>query len=222
MVWESVATTARLLWRRLGILLVGNILWLGMSLLIFTWPAATAGLFHLVNRIIEEELDFATSRARVGDFWEGFRHYGPRSSVLSVINLACFLLIFSALLLYLTQLSDPLRWLAGPVAVIGLAWLGAQIYLYALLLHRPDTGPVRVLREAFLIAISYPLYTGSLLITSLILASVAIALAGPILLIFFSAMALLQSISLRLIRIAHGELRPGAPPEDELRRWRSA
>ncbi len=88
MVWESVSTASRLFWRHLGMLVVANILWLLLSLLIVTWPAATAGLFYLVRRVVQEELDAPPQEARLGDFWDGFRQYWLRSSVLSVIDLA--------------------------------------------------------------------------------------------------------------------------------------
>src|SRR5215211_8829938 len=87
MVWESVSTASRLFWRHLGMLVMANILWLLLSLPIVTWPAATAGLFYLVRRVVQEELDAPLQEARLGDFWDGFRRYWPRSSVLSVIDL---------------------------------------------------------------------------------------------------------------------------------------
>ena len=99
MVWESVATASRLFWRHLGMLLVANILWLLLSLLIVTWPAATAGLFYLARRVVREELGSSPEEARLADFWDGFRRYWLRSTLLMAIDLAGLGLIFVALVI---------------------------------------------------------------------------------------------------------------------------
>jgi len=41
----------------------------------------------------------------------------------------------------------------------------------------------------------------------------AAVLAGPILLVYFAFLAVVQSVMLRDIRIRRGEIRPTAPPE---------
>lgn len=53
---QVMVLALRLFWRRLGLLLPANLLWLGLSLLVVTWPAATAGLFALARRVADEEL----------------------------------------------------------------------------------------------------------------------------------------------------------------------
>ena len=81
--WDCLTTTLRLVWRRLGLLLAANVLWIALSLPIFTWPAATAGLFYLISRVVKEELDFEPHSARANDFWEGVRQYGWRGTLLA-------------------------------------------------------------------------------------------------------------------------------------------
>ena len=62
-------------------------------------------------------------------------------------------------------------------------------------------------------AISYPLNTYSLLLTTLILSIGATILAGPILLIFFSFIAILQTIMMRAILAQRGEIALKLTPE---------
>lgn len=205
-VGDSLSVALRLFWRRLGILLTANVLWLGLSLLIVTWPAATAGLYYLVRRVVDEELEAAPRYARLGDFWEGFRKYGVWSSVLSVINVLSLFTIVMAFLFWIQSPTEPLRWLVGPVALCALAWAGAQLYLYALMIHRPERRPWDIAREAFLIAISYPSFTISLLLTSFALTVGCIVLAGPVFLVFFSMMAMIQTVALRVILVRRGEI----------------
>jgi uncharacterized membrane protein YesL len=211
MVWESVSTAAALFWRHLGMLVVANILWLLLSLPVVTWPAATAGLFHLVRRVVQEELDASPRHANIGDFWDGFRWYWLRSSVLSAIDLAGVGVIAVALVFYGGQTHEPLRWLVGPIGLVGLVWITAQLYVYPLLLQRPGSRPWEVMREALLMALGYPLSSLSLLVTVLVLLIAAVALAGPVLLVFFSAIAMLQTVALRQIVIQRGELGMVAP-----------
>jgi uncharacterized membrane protein YesL len=205
MVWESVSTASRLFWRHLGMLVAANILWLLLSLLVVTWPAATAGLFYLVRRVVQEELDSPLQEARLADFWHGLRQYWLRSSVLSIIDLAGLGVIAVALMFYGGSTTEPLRWLVGPIGLIGLAWITAQLYVYPLLLERTGSRPWEIMREALLMALGYPLSSLSLLVTVLVLAIAAVALAGPVLLVFFSAIAMIQTVMLRQLLLQHGD-----------------
>jgi uncharacterized membrane protein YesL len=217
MVWEIFTLALRLFWRRLGLLLVANLLWLGLSLLVVTWPAATAGLFYLAQRVIEEELAADPRKATISDFWEGFRGYWLRSSILAIGDLAALAAIAVALRFYGESAVAPLNWLVGPITLIGIAWAGAQLYLYPLLIQRTERWPWALAREAFLIAISYPLNTFSLLLTMLALSIGATILAGPILFVFFSFMAILQTIALRSILAQRGEIALMLTPEQRER-----
>jgi len=213
MVWDIFMLALRLFWRHLGLLLVANLLWLGLSLLIVTWPAATAGLFYLAQRVLEEELAADPQPATLSDFWVGFRMYWLRSSILAIGDLAALTAIAVALRFYGESAVAPLNWLVGPITLIGLAWAGAQLYLYPLLIQRTKRRPWALAREALLIAISYPLNTFSLLLTSVVLAIGAVILAGPILLVFFAFLAMLQTVALRYILFQRGELALRLTPE---------
>jgi len=205
MVGTIVSTAAKIFWRRIGLMVVANLLWLLMSLLIVTWPAATAGLFALVRRAVAEELDDATLDTRIGDFWDGFRAHWQRSTLATLIDLAGLGLIVVAFVFYSRSSVEPLRWLVGPIALVLVAWLSSNLYVYPLLLHRRFTPAWGVIREALLVALAYPLTSLSLLVTSLVLAVPAVVLAGPVLFVFFSAMATLQTVALRQILIDRGE-----------------
>jgi uncharacterized membrane protein YesL len=205
MVWECVSTASRLFWRHLGMLVAANILWLLLSLPIVTWPAATAGLFYLVRRVVQEELDAPAQDARLGDFWDGFRQHWRRSILLTVIDLVGLGVIAVALVFYGGSTDEPLRWLVGPIGLIGLAWITAQLYVYPLLLERAGSRPWEIMREALLVAIGYPLSSLSLLVTVIVLTIAAVALAGPVLFVYFSAIAMLQTVMLRQVLLQRGE-----------------
>jgi hypothetical protein len=131
--------------------------------------------------------------------------------VLSVIDLAGVGVIAVALVFYGGNTEEPLRWLVGPIGLAGLVWITAQLYVYPLLLQRPGSPPWEIMREALLMALGYPLSSLSLLVTVLVLLIAAVALAGPVLFVFFSAIAMLQTVALRQIVIQRGELGLVAP-----------
>jgi len=220
MAWDILMLALRLFWRRIGLLLTANLLWLGLSLLVVTWPAATAGLFYLARRVIEEELSADPQPAVIGDFWIGFRGYWLRSSILTIGDMLCLVAIVVALRFYGESAVAPLSWLVGPITLAGLTWAGAQLYLYPLLIERAERQLQAIAREALLIAISYPLNTLSLLLTALALSVGATVLAGPILLVFFSFMAILQTIALRYILAQRGEISLMLTPEQREARER--
>ncbi len=211
MAWEIVTWSLRLLWRHLGLFLVANVLWLLLTLCVVTWPAATGGLFYLVEMVVREEWDNGPRDAKLADFWVGFKQFGIRSTALALMDLAIIALIGGSFWFYSHRSWEPLRWLVGPIMLVALAWAGAQLYLFPLMFRRPAHGPASWLREALLITVSYPANTFSLLLVGLVLAFAAVILAGPFLLIFFSMLAVLQTIALRFVLIQRGEVAPIRP-----------
>ncbi len=196
---DCLSTAGRILWRRLGILVLGNIIWLLLSLTIVLWPAATAGLYTLVTRIIEEETEGAKRLAQISDFWQGFRMNWLPASVLLLINFAVFFLITVAVVFYGGSSAEPLRWVLGPVLVILLAWVVIQLYLLPTFIQRRGASIRDIMLESLLLGASFPIATLALLAISLFLLVLAIALAGPFLLVYFSGTALLQTLVYRML-----------------------
>ena len=213
MAWNILTLALRIFWRRLGLLLSANVIWLLASLPLVTLPAATAGLFALVGRVLAEELEPEQPPARLIEMWHGARRYGFRATLLVALDLAVLLVIGVALQFYGTSPVEVLRYLIGPIGLIGLAVLAAQLYVMPLLLVRETQPVLLVMREAFLMAIGYPAVTISLGLTLLVITLAAAVLAGPILLVYFAFLAVVQSVMLRDIRIRRGEIQPAPPPE---------
>ena len=183
-----------------------SLIWLGLSVFVITCPAATAGLFTVVLRIVHDELDADSELAHIKHFWIGVRTDWNRGTKLGAANTICLALIASSLWFYGSSPSDPPRWLIGPLALLGLAWIGAQLYMFPLCVLRTQISAKEILTESCLMAISYPLNTGSLLLTlSFVAVGVAI-LAGPLVLVFIAFAALVQTLALRAILVHRGEI----------------
>ena len=213
MAWTTLRLSLRLIYRRIGILLAGNLLWIVASLTVIGLPAATGGLFYLVHLVIKEERDGDVHEAQTGDFWAGMRRYGLRSTLLWLLDLATMFILFVTLRFYLFHPLEVLRWLTGPVLVILFVALAMQLYLFPLLIVSPELSLGSITRRAFILVLLEPLETFMMLIWLMLLTALCIALAGPVLLLLFSALAIIQSLMLRTIRIDLGEI-PASIPED--------
>lgn len=205
------ATTAffislRVFYQRLGILLAANILWILCSLPLVTLPAATGALFYLAHRVVLEERQRAPQYARLSDFWSGFRRYAWPSSGLVLLQLGGFTVILVALRFYGQSPLDVLRWLAGPILLLLVAWLCVQLYAFPLLILFPERGVISALRRSFRYVVVYPLYSLLLAVWLLILTFVCVLLAGPVLFVLFALMAIVATMALRVLRVAEGDI----------------
>ena len=159
-----------------------------------------------MSRVIAEERDLEPDEATISDFWVGFRSYWKTFSWLGFLDLAAFLLISSATFFYWQSTVEPLNWLVGPLVIVLLAFLGMQIYLFPLRLAYPNEGVGAIFRRAFFLVLTKPMDSMLLVSWLLILTVVCSALGGPVFLLLFSAMALIQTFALRIIRIERGEI----------------
>lgn len=213
---QSVSATSaffialRLFYRRLGILLTANLLWIVTSLPLVTLPAATGALFYLAHRVVLEERQRDPHYARPGDFWVGFRRYAWRSTALWVLQLLSLAIILVAVRFYVFGPVQQLRWLVGPVILILAAWLGVQLYTFPLLILFPQQPLPKLIRQAFLYFLKYPFYTLLLVVWLIILTFVCTLLAGPVFLVLFSLLAVVQTMSLRVLRVREGNINPPA------------
>lgn len=201
MAWTSIQLSFQIFYRRLGICLVGNILWLVVSIPVITIPAATGALFFLARRVVLEEQEQTQEYAKIGDFWVGLRSYWLVSTWLGLLDFAVLAVLIITLQFYLTRPEEPLRWLAGPVILILIIWLAMQLFLYPLLLDSPEKPILHIVREAFFLVLGHPLFCLVLVVAMLLLTAVSVALAGPVLLLLFSLLAIMQTVALHSIQI---------------------
>ncbi|MCA9899032.1 MAG: DUF624 domain-containing protein [Ardenticatenaceae bacterium] len=209
MAWMIVRLSARLFYRRLGTFLAANVLWLITSLPIVTMPAAAGGLFYLMSRVIADERDLDPDESAIGDFWVGFRRYWKQFSLIGFLDLAVVLLLGFTTYFYWQHPVELFNWLAGPLAICLLTFFFMQLYLFPLRLAYPEESVWSIFRRAFFLVITRPMDTVLLVTWLLILTAVCLTLAGPVLFLLFSTIALVQTFALRIIRIERGEI-PGA------------
>ena len=155
----------------------------------------------MVHRVVSEEEDKAPEWASHKDFWVGLRLHWLRSSVVGFLDLAALVVLLVTLRFYLTSPEEYLRWLAGPVLIILLMWIGMQLFLFPLLIQFPDESLLQLAKRAMFLVFGYPLYCLVMVAISVVLLVVSVSLAGPVLVLTFSLLAVVQTIAFRVIRI---------------------
>ncbi|MGB7340703.1 MAG: DUF624 domain-containing protein [Phototrophicaceae bacterium] len=153
-----------------------NLLWVVLTILVFTAPAAWVGLMVLTHR--------ANTRTRVtlDDFWDGFKIHFWRATLNGVISLLVFGINISNLLAY-----TPVDWLGNVIAMIWfltlLIWIGMQLYLWTIIEEMATPSLWLGYRNAFLMVVRNPFITLALIIVTLITLIVSIFLPPLILLL---------------------------------------
>lgn len=187
-------TAARLTFRRIGLLMVANVLWWLLSLPLITWPPATAGLYHLAHCLHGPDAETTTWRV----FFHGFRAHLLRSWALMAVDLLLGGMLVINLLFYLAR-PAPVYWLWVPTAWFLAVWVGMQLYLWPLL-SAGASAPLHItFRNALTLVLHYPGFTLGLLILLGVTSLVGMILAGPVLLILIAFLAMTQTVALHTL-----------------------
>ena len=206
MAWSSFRDAFFLFFRRLGILFAANVLWIILSLPLITMPAATGALFYLVDLVVAEENESEPIPAYIADFWVGFRLYWWQSTKLMLLNVAILIILAITAIYYLRSPVEFLSWLIGPLSLIALAYLTLNIYLLPLRQVYRDDSTLNIIRRAARLVLTYPFESTMLFVWLVLLTVFFMLLAGPVLFILFSLLAIIQTNMLRAIRVRQGEI----------------
>ena len=197
--WLVFTASARLSFRRIGLLMVANILWWLLSLPLITWPPATAGLYHVARRLTHlEESEQTTWR----HFFEGLRIYGLRSWQLMAADAAMGAVLVVTFLFYLGQSYLALRLLSIPILYFMTLWGGMQLYLFPLLIEQEDKRVALVFKNAFVLALGNPSFTFLLGLLLTAVTVIGVTLAGPVLFVLISFLAVTETLALQKLLAA--------------------
>jgi len=193
-IWLVFTASARLTFRRIGLLMVVNVLWWLFSLPLVTWPPATAALYHVAQRLTHlEESEQTTWR----HFFDGLGIYGLRSWQLMAADAAMAVALVVSFLFYFGQSHLALRWLSIPILCLITLWGGMQLYLFPLLIEQEDKRVPLVFRNAFVLALGNPSFTFPLGLLLTAVTVIGVTLAGPVLFILISFLAVTQTLALQ-------------------------
>ncbi|NLJ81307.1 MAG: DUF624 domain-containing protein [Firmicutes bacterium] len=213
--WQVFVQALKTSYDKLGRVMLTNLLWFGVGFApfllvtylplkselfflagivatIFTLGGATAALHHVINGIITGE------DSSVRDFWAGFKKFFGRGSILVLLGILGFSLLFFNIWSGAASTSKIVFFLVG-------FWVWGVIYWYSLLqyvfplLTQQNAKLLLILKRAALITLDNILASFLLGIVSLIVIVLSIILAAPLLIFTASFLALLQNYSLNEI-----------------------
>lgn len=206
MAWSSFRDAFFLYFRRLGMFFTANILWIVLSLPLVTMPAATGALFHLIDRVLAEEYDPEPPLATMRDFWTEFRSRWWPNTKFMLVNLTVIAVLSIAAAFYWFNPVVWLSWIVGPIAILLFVFLTINIYVLPLRQIYRDDSVRQTYSRATHLLLTHPMDSILVLVWLILLLIVCISLAGPVLVIMFSLVAVIQSYSLRKLRVRRGEI----------------
>lgn len=189
--WLTYKRALTLTYRHLGKLLLANLLWVCLSIPLLTLPPATMGLYYLAHRVCSNpSVELETTWK---DFFKGFKDYFLDGYKLITTLLLTGSLLTIVFAFYSRQASDFLRALSLPTLILLLAWMLIQLYILPIYFEQENKSTITTFRNGYALAFGNLNYSISMLFLLLITSIVAVILAGPILFIFFSFIAITQT-----------------------------
>jgi len=197
------------LFQAIGSLIFVNLLWIALTLPLITAPAAMAGLYYYIDLTVRGE------EPPLSSFFTGFRRYFVRSWALVALNLAMLIVLLINLVFYLNQVNELIRIIAIPIFYLFLFWCSIQTYLFPLMLaadreEKNELNPLPLFKKAARLTLAEPAYSAFIGLALLAWLVISIALAGPVLILTTSGMALIRTrATLAILGREPEQLKPG-------------
>ncbi len=163
--------------------------WLG-TILVVTAAPATIGLHRVANRMANYR------RVDSGFFWEAARQNFGRGWLLYLISMLMPVAVAFNIWFYSQSAATTMR-------IIGIAWLWILLlvlmlsqYIFPLFWQQDEPSIKLILRNAFLLALRYPLYTLLLLIFQVVIIGVSTAITLPFILLMPALVAIAANFGL--------------------------
>jgi uncharacterized membrane protein YesL len=172
-----------------------NLLVIALTIPIITAPAAYAALLHM-TRTAHTGITTTFS-----DFWEGFRLYFKRATLLGVCEALVAFMLYINFTTYASGQGLAFVMLRVAWFILIGWWFMARLYAWPLLIVLDLTGKsavgavIDVYRNAFLMLFRKPVYTGILAVFSGVTALVSAVLVVPLVLLYVGVIANLTLIA---------------------------
>lgn len=166
-----------------------SVLWWIGTLLVVTAAPATAGLFHVTNRIANYK------RVDNGFFWDGAKSRFGRSWLLFVLALGIPLAILFNSYFYI-NLETWVRLLGVFFLWLFVAVVMITQYLFPLFWQQDEPDLKLVFRNAAILALRHPFYTFLMLLFQILLLVLSVLLTLPLVLLTPALLALSANFAL--------------------------
>lgn len=198
----------------IGLLILGNLLWILLSLPLVTAPAATAGLFHLTAKIARRE------DASLRDLLVGFRLFFRPATMIALVDAVVAAILWVNVDFYSHlggRASIPGMLFAGLIIWATAFWILIHAHLFPLLIGG-ESSVRSLFRKSAILTLHNPAFTIGLTVQN-ISVTVISAMTGIGLFAVAGALtAVLLTAGHRSILLRYYPDYPPPPPEQ--RRWR--
>jgi len=199
----------RLLWEDAFTFILCNIFWLLLCLPVVTAPASFAALYYVA------EMASRGKGIHAHDFWDGFRQYLGKGSLLGLIDLG-LIVVLAVNLFFYSQLQSSLGSIVCVAwGVLAVFWAMVQVYLFPMLVVQIEPKIGWALRNAVMLSAAQPAFTFLVTLEALLVIAMTGILILPFLALGMSAVALLCCLALNDRLDALGARRPPAIPPDQ-------
>lgn len=158
-------------------LLGANVLWLLLTLLVIPAPPAVAGLFYQTNALSHGQAEGWSG------FLAGFRKYFWLSYGWALLNLLALALIVSNLWFYAQFQAGWATLVQGAFLMIGLFWIGMQVFVFPLILEQTDPRLWTALRNSLVLWIRKPGFCAGFFLLLVVAGVVSLIVIVPALLL---------------------------------------
>jgi uncharacterized membrane protein YesL len=179
--WESLKTV----WDEIFPLTVCNVLWLLLSLPIVTAPASCAALYYVADMAARQKAIY------VRDFFDGFRQYFVKGSLLGVANLLLGAIIATNILFYGNMEAAWAQVVRGIWIVVAVFFAVMQVYLFPMLVLQIEPRVLWALRSAIMMVLAQPVFTLIIFLEVVGLILLSVILIVPFFFVSMSAIAVL-------------------------------
>ena len=167
-----------------------SVVWWAGTILVVTAAPATIGLHRVANRMANYR------RVDSGFFWEAARQNIGRGWLLYMLSMLMPVAVAFNIWFYSQSAATAMR-------IIGIAWLWILLlilmlsqYIFPLFWQQDEPSVKLILRNAFLLALRYPLYTLLLLIFQVVIIGVSTAITLPFILLMPALVAIAANFGL--------------------------
>jgi uncharacterized membrane protein YesL len=164
-----------------------NIIWCLAAVTVVAFPLASAGMAWVAAEIGEGKV------IGLRTFVAGVRRYWKQAYLWGIINLVVIVLIGMNVVFYLNQQESWSTIALMLFGALGLWWLGTQFYFFPFLVHQDPPAIKTAYRNSLVLMLSQPALGVAMFLLAAVLAVLSYMLVFPLLLFFFSLMAVLSN-----------------------------
>lgn len=176
-------------WRELTLLTLFNVIWFLLQIPIVTGPPATATMYVVARRVLDDEL------THPGDVWPALRHMFLPAWKWGAVNLLVFVVLASNFWGYRDVVGQGWVFLRVLWTFIGLGWVALNLFYWPLWLTQTDRRLVNTYRNCLVVVLRMPFFCLALTAICAVLVVGSVLLTLPLVVALMAWLALIGTLA---------------------------